>query len=214
MTASTTETAVSTTTSSVANAVSLFARMAVAIFLGTLGLVANVAAAQGRPDVRWTAAGHSDRVTSVEFSPDGSLMATSSEDKTIKLWTYPQGGLSRTLVATEGADTGVTGISAVHFTPDGTHVDGLAGLRNYLLTQRKDQMLRYFCRKLLGYALGRGVQLSDQPLVDEMLVQLAQHDYRFTAAVETIVRSQQFRYHRGAAAVDVTEEPSEADAAR
>jgi hypothetical protein len=98
--------------------------------------------------------------------------------------------------------------------PDGTHVDGLAGLRNYLLTQRKDQMLRYFCRKLLGYALGRGVQLSDQPLVDEMLVQLAQHDYRFSAAVETIVRSQQFRYHRGAAAVDVTEEPSAADAAR
>lgn len=110
--------------------------MAVAIFLGTLGLVANVAAAQGRPDVRWTAAGHSDRVTSVEFSPDGSLMATSSEDKTIKLWTYPQGGLSRTLVATEGADTGVTGISAVHFTPDGTHV--AAAVNHYDSVTRRD----------------------------------------------------------------------------
>ena len=28
--------------------------------------------------------------------------------------------------------------------PDGTHVDGLAGLRSYLVTQRKDQFLRYF----------------------------------------------------------------------
>ena len=46
------------------------------------------------------------------------------------------------------------------------------------MAQRRDQYLRFFCRKLLGYALGRGVQLSDQPLVDEMLAQLAQHDYR------------------------------------
>ncbi len=51
--------------------------------------------------------------------------------------------------------------------PDGTHVDGLAGLRSYLVTQRKDQFLRYFCRKLLGYSLGRGVQLSDQLLVED-----------------------------------------------
>jgi Protein of unknown function (DUF1592)/Protein of unknown function (DUF1588)/Protein of unknown function (DUF1585)/Protein of unknown function (DUF1587)/Protein of unknown function (DUF1595)/Planctomycete cytochrome C len=83
--------------------------------------------------------------------------------------------------------------------PDGTHIDGLADLRNYLLTQRKDQFLRTFSRKLLGYALGRGVQLSDQPLVEEMVVQLAKQDYRFSAAVDAVVRSQQFRYHRGVA---------------
>ncbi len=80
---------------------------------------------------------------------------------------------------------------------DGTELEGVAGLRNYLLITRRDTVLRQFCKKLLGYALGRGVQLSDQPLLDEMQNQLATHDYRFSVAVETIVRSPQFRQIRG-----------------
>ena len=48
---------------------------------------------------------------------------------------------------------------------DGTEIDGLDGLRNYLLTKRRDAFVRQFCRKLLGYALGRAVQLSDEPLL-------------------------------------------------
>ena len=81
--------------------------------------------------------------------------------------------------------------------PDGTQIDGLPGLRDYLLHQRRDEFLRQFCRKLLGYALGREIQLSDRPLIDTMLARLAARDYRFTAAVETIVLSQQFRMIRG-----------------
>ena len=46
------------------------------------------------------------------------------------------------------------------------------GLRDYLLTTRRDDVVRQFCRKLLGYALGRGVQLSDEPLLDDMQQQL------------------------------------------
>ncbi len=42
---------------------------------------------------------------------------------------------------------------------DGTTFEGLDGLRNYLLTKRRDTFVQQFCRKLLGYALGRGVQL-------------------------------------------------------
>ena len=57
--------------------------------------------------------------------------------------------------------------------------------------------MRQFCRKLLGYALGRGVQLSDGPLLDEMRRQLETHEYRFSVAIETIVRSKQFRDIRG-----------------
>ena len=49
---------------------------------------------------------------------------------------------------------------------DGTEFDGLDGLRDYLLTKRRDAFVRQFCRKLLGYALGRAVQLSDEPLLD------------------------------------------------
>ena len=80
---------------------------------------------------------------------------------------------------------------------DGTQFQGIDGLRSYLLTERPDDFLEQFCRKLLGFALGRTVELSDQPLVDEMVSELKQHDYRFSAAVDALLRSQQFRFHRG-----------------
>ena len=80
---------------------------------------------------------------------------------------------------------------------DGTTFDGIAGLRNYLLTKRKDQILRNFCRKLIGYALGRATQPSDGPLVEEMLGRLKANDYRFSAALGALLQGKQFREHRG-----------------
>jgi hypothetical protein len=80
---------------------------------------------------------------------------------------------------------------------DGAEFQGIQGLRDYLLNTRRDAVVRQFNRKLLGFALGRGVQLSDEPLLREMQRQLEQHEYRFSAAVETIVRSRQFREIRG-----------------
>jgi hypothetical protein len=82
---------------------------------------------------------------------------------------------------------------------DGTEFEGIDGLRHYLLTQRRDEFQRHFCKKLLGYALGRSVTLSDQALLDEMLDGMKKKDYRLSAAVQTIVQSKQFRSHRGRA---------------
>ncbi|MEQ9407641.1 MAG: DUF1592 domain-containing protein [Fuerstiella sp.] len=75
---------------------------------------------------------------------------------------------------------------------DGTRIDGMDGLRQYLAGQRKQDVVRQFCRKLLGYALGREIQLSDEPLLDEMLERLQSRDFRFHVAVECIVSSRQF----------------------
>ncbi|QDU35723.1 hypothetical protein Mal4_00050 [Maioricimonas rarisocia] len=86
--------------------------------------------------------------------------------------------------------------------PDGTSLDGLSGLREYLLTKRRDDFVRVFCRKLLGYALGRRILLSDEPLLDEMMAALAANEYRFSVAVETVVLSPQFRMIRGRDATD------------
>ncbi len=81
---------------------------------------------------------------------------------------------------------------------DGKTVDGIDGLRSYLMNERRDDFVRQFTRKLLGYALGREVQFSDRPLMDKMMSQLAENDYRFSVAVEAIVLSSQFRMIRGA----------------
>lgn len=80
---------------------------------------------------------------------------------------------------------------------DGTKLDGLAGLRDYLLNARRDAFLRQFERKLLGFALGRAVQLSDEPLLAEMQAALGRSEYHVGTAVEMIVRSPQFRDIRG-----------------
>ncbi len=80
---------------------------------------------------------------------------------------------------------------------DGTTVTGFQGLTEYLMTKKQNVVLRQFCRKLLGYSLGRGVLLSDKPLIEEMERQLLTRGHRFNAALETIVRSRQFREIRG-----------------
>ncbi len=80
---------------------------------------------------------------------------------------------------------------------DGTRFVGIEGLRSYLLESRRDDFVRQFCRKLLGYALGRSVQLSDQQLLEEMQAALEANDHRVQTAIDLIVQSPQFRNVRG-----------------
>jgi hypothetical protein len=79
---------------------------------------------------------------------------------------------------------------------DGTKIKGADGLRNYLVKQRRSDFVRHFCRKLLGYACGRATQLSDEPLLDEMVELLEKNDHRISVAIRSIVLSQQFRTTR------------------
>ena len=79
----------------------------------------------------------------------------------------------------------------------GIEFQDLSGLRTYLLEQRREEFLQNFCRKLLGYALGRSVEVSDDKLLAEVLQALERADFRFSAAVATIVQSPQFLNQRG-----------------
>lgn len=63
------------------------------------------------PAVR-TLHGHTERVESVAFSPDGSLLASAGFDETVRLWDVQTGELKRTLIGDDW-------VSAVAFTPDG-----------------------------------------------------------------------------------------------
>ena len=75
-----------------------------------------------------------------------------------------------------------------------TAVNGLAGLRDHLVDHHRDEFVRQFSKKLLGYALGRSVQLSDEPLLEAL--EAAAGDGVATM-VEVIVASPQFREIRG-----------------
>ncbi|HET6880201.1 MAG TPA: DUF1592 domain-containing protein, partial [Pirellulales bacterium] len=81
--------------------------------------------------------------------------------------------------------------------PNGQTGKGIPGLIEYIEEHRRRDFVGTLCRKFLGYALGRSVILSDQPLLMEMEAALVKNDYRFSALFETVVRSPQFRQQRG-----------------
>ena len=76
--------------------------------------------------------------------------------------------------------------------PDGSNGDGVQGLKEYIRKQRQADFLENLCRKLLAYGLGRSLQLSDEPAIDEMITRLTANNYRLQTLIETIVTSEPF----------------------
>jgi hypothetical protein len=75
---------------------------------------------------------------------------------------------------------------------DGTKIDGPAGLRKWLLGY-SDQFVEVVGEKLLTYALGRGVEYQDMPLVRAIARDAAKGDNRFSALVLSVVKSKPFQ---------------------
>ena len=68
-----------------------------------------------------------------------------------------------------------------------------AELRRILLATETDSFSRTLTKKLLTYALGRGVTRRDNPAIDEIQGKLAEEGYRFSALIDGIVTSLPFR---------------------
>jgi mono/diheme cytochrome c family protein len=76
--------------------------------------------------------------------------------------------------------------------PDGTPLHGVAELREALL-KHPEAFVRTVSEKMLIYALGRGLQAYDQPVVRGIARDAAAQDYRFSALVLGIVKSAPFQ---------------------
>ena len=83
-------------------------------------------------------------------------------------------------------------IDASDVLPDGTAFNGPSGLREAIL-RRPDSFLETFTRKLLTYAVGRGMEYYDAPAVRRIVRAAAAEDYRFSAIVDAVVTSDAFR---------------------
>jgi hypothetical protein len=75
---------------------------------------------------------------------------------------------------------------------DGTKVSGPADLRNWMITY-SDTFNRVITEKLMIYALGRGVDYRDMPLVRSIVRDAAAQNNRFSAFVLGIVKSKPFQ---------------------
>ena len=83
--------------------------------------------------------------------------------------------------------------------PDGKAFRGADELK-IILRQQKDTFAEGLTEKLLTYALGRGVDRSDQPAVKQIVAHMAANEYKFSSLLLGIVDSAPFRMQREGAA--------------
>jgi mono/diheme cytochrome c family protein len=75
---------------------------------------------------------------------------------------------------------------------DGVKVDGPIALRNAILS-RPDAFATVLTERLMTYALGRGVEPSDMPVVRSIVKKAAPNNYRLESIVQSIVESAPFQ---------------------
>ena len=80
---------------------------------------------------------------------------------------------------------------------DGTAIEGVGGVREFLLDHRQD-FIKSLTSRLLTYALGRRVDYTDNPSIRKVLRESADTDYRWSSIILGIVRSTPFQMRRTA----------------
>jgi hypothetical protein len=87
----------------------------------------------------------------------------------------------------EGSPIDATGVLV-----DGTKLDGVASLREALV-RYSDQFERVVTERLMTYALGRGTEYQDMPMVRSIVREAAPANYRFSSLILGIVKSPAFQ---------------------
>ena len=93
-------------------------------------------------------------------------------------------------------------IDAAATLPSGRAVEGMAGLRAWLL-ERPEQFAGTVTEKLLSYALGRSLEHYDRPTVRAVVRGAADDDYRWSALVAGIAKSPAFLMRNAQSAGEV-----------
>jgi hypothetical protein len=94
---------------------------------------------------------------------------------------------------TAGPGTGKIDSSGV--LPDGTRFEGPAGLREVLLSKR-EMFVDTVTERLLTYALGRGLEEYDRPVIRRITRSAAADDYRWSSIILGIIESAPFQMRR------------------
>jgi len=85
---------------------------------------------------------------------------------------------------------------------DGSKFEGTSGLRQELL-RYSPQFVQTLTERLLTYALGRGVEYYDMPVVRRVVKSASANNYRFSSLILGIVNSEPFQMNQRAAGENV-----------
>ncbi|ALJ03814.1 hypothetical protein APS56_01015 [Pseudalgibacter alginicilyticus] len=79
--------------------------------------------------------------------------------------------------------------------PDGTEVEGIKGIKEYILTKKKDAFTKSLVEHLFAYALGRDVSFSDEKELNTIVEKVKAKDFKFQSVIEEIILSESFSKH-------------------
>ena len=88
--------------------------------------------------------------------------------------------------------------------PDGKAFQGPAELKT-ILKEKQELIVRNLAEKLLTYGVGRGLEFYDNRALTQICAQTAKADYKFSALITAIVKSEPFRLRRGTELVKLQE---------
>ena len=124
------------------------------------------------------------RLEAHRANPSCAACHQSFEPMGLAMENFDAVGAWRTLDAGQPIDpTGVTN--------DGTPLTGLASLREFAL-ENGDVFAQSVTERLLTYALGRGLEYEDMPLVRSITHDAAEDHYRFSSLLMGVIQSPAF----------------------
>ena len=93
------------------------------------------------------------------------------------------------------AEVGGQVVDASAAMPDGVAFDGLAGMREVMVSRESD-FANTVVDRLLTYALGRGLEYYDQPVIRQIIREAEANDYRWSSLILGITNSMPFQMNR------------------
>jgi hypothetical protein len=90
---------------------------------------------------------------------------------------------------------------------DGSKLDGVKGMREALM-RYSPQFTRMLTEKLFIYAMGRGTEYYDMPLIRSIVRDAESNDYRFSSIVLGIVKSEPFQVNQRQEITELSQPPN------
>jgi Protein of unknown function (DUF1592)/Protein of unknown function (DUF1587)/Protein of unknown function (DUF1585)/Protein of unknown function (DUF1595)/Protein of unknown function (DUF1588) len=84
-----------------------------------------------------------------------------------------------------------TPIDSLGIVTDGTRVEGIKGLRD-LAVRKQEMFVEVVTKNLLTYAIGRGLDYQDMPLVRSLTHNAAKDNYKFSSLIMGVIQSPAF----------------------
>ena len=84
-------------------------------------------------------------------------------------------------------------VAATATLPNGQQLTGIDELKSYLVSERKTDFARALVSRILGYSIGRRIELSDREIIADLTKQFITDEFRLRNLVKNIVKSKAFQ---------------------